>query len=225
LAGNSDQAPVGILGGTFDPIHDGHLRPALEVLEALKLAQIRFIPCRRPPHRSPPAATAARRLAMLKLAVTGQRGFVVDDRELRRSGPSYMVDTLTSLRTELGTVPLCLLLGADAFHGLPQWHRWRNLLALTHLVVLHRPGVGLEFSEPLRELISRHRVTNIAALNRRSAGGLWFQSVTQLDISATRIRSLLREERSVRYLLPESVRTYIREQGLYRACPLNPCQR
>ncbi len=220
MAGNSDRAPIGILGGTFDPIHDGHLRPALEVLEALDLAEIRFIPCRQPPHRPQPVAAPAQRLAMLEIAVVGQRGFVVDDRELRRPGPSYMVDTLTSLRTELGSVPLCLLLGADAFHGLPQWHRWREPLALAHLVVLHRPGVDLEFTEPLRGLVARHRLMDIGGLSQSHAGGIRFQPVTQLDIAATRIRTLLREGRSVRYLLPEPVRTYIREQGLYRAFSL-----
>jgi nicotinate-nucleotide adenylyltransferase len=217
LTGDSGQAPIGVLGGTFDPIHDGHLRPALEVLEALGMAEIRFVPCRQPPHRSQPVADAAQRLAMLKMAVTGQPGFVVDDRELRRSGPSYMVDTLTSMRAELETVPLYLLLGADAFQGLPEWHRWQDLLALAHLVVVHRPGIDLEFAEPLRSLVSQHRATNITDSSQRLAGGIQFQPVTQLDIAATRIRALLREGRSVRYLLPEPVRIYIREQGLYRA--------
>jgi nicotinate-nucleotide adenylyltransferase len=163
---------------------------------------------------------------MLEIAVAGQRGFVVDDRELRRSGPSYMVDTLTSLRTELGNnVPLCLLIGADAFHGLPQWHRWRELPALAHLVVLHRPGFDLELAEPLHGLMAPRRLMDTGGLSQTRAGRVRFQPVTQLDIAATRIRKLLREGRSVRYLLPEPVRTYICEQGLYRASSLNPCQR
>lgn len=206
--------PIGLLGGTFDPIHYGHLRPALEVLEGLDLAQIRFIPARQPPHRPPPVTPPGQRLALVEQAIAGQPGFVADDRELRRDSPSYTVDTLISLRAEVGNTPLCLLLGMDAFDGLPAWHRWQSLPELAHLVVVHRPGAEPPSAPALEELL-RRRLSHPEALRECPAGGLLFFPVTQLDISATRIRQLLAAGNSPRYLLPESVLGYIREQGLY----------
>lgn len=210
---------VGILGGTFDPIHFGHLRPALELMETLGLAEVRLIPCGRPPHRNPPRASAAARLAMLQLAVAGQPGLRVDARELERPGPSYMVDTLASLRAELGATPLCLLLGSDAFLGLPQWHRWQDLLALAHLVVMHRPGWGLDESlpAPLAPLVAARQVHEAAALAVQPAGSILLTPVTPLDISATAIRALVAAGRSPRYLLPDAVWDHIRTHGLYAA--------
>lgn len=210
-------APVGVFGGTFDPVHFGHLRPALEVLEGLALAEVRLIPCRIPPHRDLPGATPEQRWAMLTAAVQGQSGLVPDDRELRREGPSYMVDTLASLRGEFSDRPLCLILGLDAFLGLPTWHRWRELLDLAHLVVMSRPGARLPGDGEMAELAVARRVTGPAALNERSNGGILFHEVTQLDISATSIRALTRTGRSARYLLPDVVWTMIKDRGLYRA--------
>lgn len=209
---------IGILGGTFDPIHNGHLRPALEVLEALGLTEVRFIPSRRPPHREQPAATVAQRLAMLELAIADQPGFRIDDRELRRDGPSYMVDTLRSLRTQLGEdCSLCLILGTDAFDGLQSWHRWQEIPELVHLVVLHRPGAGLPLSQVLGDLVGQRKLHHAQDLRVRPAGGILFQPVTQLDISATAIRAQLAAGNSPRYLLPETVWAYIRDQDLYRS--------
>lgn len=131
---------IGLLGGTFDPVHHGHLRIALEAKEALGLTEVRFIPCRQPPHRGDASATAQQRLDLLRLACGDMPGFAVDTRELERPGPSYMVDTLASLRAERGDEPLCLILGWDAFLGLPGWHRWQNLLDYAHLAVVQRPG-------------------------------------------------------------------------------------
>ncbi len=208
--------PIGILGGTFDPVHFGHLRPALESLESLGLAEVRLIPCGQPPHRSPPRAAAAERLAMLELALAGQPGLRVDVRELERPGPSYMVDTLASLRAELGATPLCLLLGSDAFLGLPGWHRWQELAQLAHLVVMHRPGWELSaVPAPLAQLLEANRVQNPAALAAQPAGAILFQPVTQLEISATAIRDTIAAGRSPRYLLPEAVWERIRAHGLY----------
>ena len=209
--------PIGILGGTFDPVHYGHLRPALEVLQNLELAEVRFIPCRLPPHRGQPAATPAQRLALLQRAVIDQPGFVVDDRELHRAGPSYTVDTLTALRAEVGAVPLCLLLGTDAFVSLPSWHRWQDILALTHVVVMHRPGTVPPWPEPLGRLVAGRMLQHPTALGASPAGGIWLQPVTQLAISATQIRQLLAHGYSPRYLLPEPVWTYLRDQNLYRS--------
>lgn len=214
--------PIGVLGGTFDPIHFGHLRSALELLEALGLAEVRLIPCGHPPHRAPPRAPASARLAMLELAVAGQPGLRVDSRELERPGPSYMVDTLASLREEQGSVPLCLILGSDAFLGLPGWHRWQELVRLAHLVVMHRPGWELDdhLAAPLAQLVETRRVHAAAALAAQPAGSILLVPVTPLDISATAIRHLIAAGRSPRYLLPDAVWEHIRAHGLYDAVRL-----
>ncbi len=134
------EAPIGLFGGTFDPIHYGHLRTAFELLQALKLSQVRFLPTGSPPHREVPMAEPVLRLQMVRAAVAAQSGFVVDDREIRRQGLSYSIDTLTELRADFPQHSLCLLLGMDAFLGLPTWHRWREIFELCHVVVAHRPG-------------------------------------------------------------------------------------
>lgn len=207
--------PIGVLGGTFDPIHHGHLRPALELLEALGLAELRLIPCRIPAHRGTPGASAGQRAAMVELAIAGQPGFVLDRRELEREGPSYMVDTLGSLRREFPDNPLCLILGQDAFAALDTWHRWREIPTLAHLLVLARPGFDVEASAPVASLLETHRLRDATALGDSPAGGILFHPVSQLAISATAIRENLGAGRSVRYLLPEPVRQFIHNQGLY----------
>ncbi|AHE99197.1 nicotinate-nucleotide adenylyltransferase [Thioalkalivibrio paradoxus] len=212
---------IGVLGGTFDPIHFGHLRPALEVHEQLALQELRFIPCHVPPHRAAPATPARHRLAMVEHAVAGVPGFRVDRRELDRPGPSYTVETLHDLRTEIGSeAPLVLIMGMDAFAGLHTWHRWRELPALAHLVVAHRPGATTPPDAAFRG------IARVAAdpepLRTRPAGWIHFQPVTQLDISATAIRNALQAGRSPRYLLPDDVHAYIDEHGLYRAIASEP---
>ncbi len=147
---------IGIFGGTFDPVHFGHLRPALEVQQALGLDEVRFIPAGQPPHRDMPHATAPQRLSMLQTAIEDQPGFAADEREIQREGPSYMVDTLALLREELGQIPLCLILGYDAFLGLPAWHQWHRLIELAHLVITHRPGWNhADLDETLQTLVSQ----------------------------------------------------------------------
>ena len=208
--------PVGVLGGTFDPIHYGHLRPALELLELLELAEVRFIPCRVPAHRDAPSITAEQRLELVRLAIAGQAGFVADDRELRRPGPSYMVDTLTSLRGELGDAPLCLIVGGDAFRELHTWRRWQELTDLAHLIVMQRPGASRAPPPALAEFVAPRVAGEAAALRRQPAGRVLFQPVTQLAVSATQIRQLLAQGQSIRYLLPEAVLAHIRDRALYR---------
>ena len=138
---NPNVAPIGIFGGTFDPIHYGHLRLAQEIAESLRLAEIRLIPGGTPPHRAAPQVSSQQRLEMVRLAAAGNPLFTVDDREVKRSGPGYTIETLTELRREAGaTQPLCVLLGADAFLELATWHRWHELFGLAHLIVAHRPG-------------------------------------------------------------------------------------
>ncbi len=209
---------IGIFGGTFDPIHFGHLRSALEVREVLGLDEVRFIPCGLPPHRGTPQATASQRLAMVRAALAGEPGFLVDDRELRRVGPSYMVDTLASLRQDYGTRPLCLLLGMDAFLGLEGWHRWQTLSTLAHLVIMHRPGwdwAAERVSTALSRLVAERRSDDPQYLMRQPAGRICFQGVTPLDISSSRLRALCAAGSDPRYLLPDGVRRVIKQQHIY----------
>jgi len=208
---------LGILGGTFDPIHFGHLRPALDMQQALGLDEVRLIPCRVPPHRGAPFATPEQRLTMLRLAVHGEGRLSIDERELQREGPSYMVDTVLSLRAELGDeMPLALMIGMDALPGLDRWHRWRELVDLCHVVVSTRPGWEAPQGGEVAALVRERRVEEAAALRAAPAGKLLFCPVTQLDISASRIRGLLAEGRSPRYLLPDAVLEYIQVAGLYQ---------
>lgn len=206
---------IGILGGTFDPVHFGHLRPALEVRQALRLNGIRLVPCRLPPHRPQPVASPEQRLAMLQAAIDGHDGFVIDERELGRDGPSYTLDTLQSLHADVRGAELCLLVGMDAFRGLTSWHRWRELINHCHIIVMTRPGATFPERGELGTFIGLHRVHDPAALRTQSAGLLYFQEVSQLDISGTRIRALLGRSEAADFLLPDSVLAMIRKQDLY----------
>lgn len=207
---------VALLGGTFDPIHNGHLRSALELRERLDFERIHLVPSHRPPHRGEPGASAAQRLHMLELALAGETGLCADARELRRAGPSYTFDTLSELRAELGAqCPLSLVVGADAFAGLDGWHRWRELPQLAHIVVMARPGCALPAAGPVAELLQALRAEP-EALRQQPCGAIVPVALTPLPISATAIRELVRAGRSPRYLLPDAVWTYIREQSLYR---------
>jgi len=208
---------IGIFGGTFDPIHYGHLRTALEVKQALGLSEVRFIPARLPPHRAPPVAPPEARRQMLKLALKdAPAGFKLDERELLRSGPSYMVDTLRSLRQELGQAPLALLLGVDAFLGLPTWHEWREILRLAHLIVMSRPGYSLDFPALLQREWEQRKVEDPTSLAKMPGGAMYFQPVVQLEISSSFIRTSLAKGRDPRYLLPDSVLAWIRQEGYYQ---------
>jgi nicotinate-nucleotide adenylyltransferase len=214
-------APIGILGGTFDPIHYGHLRLAEELGERLRLEEVRFFPSGTPPHRSAPAVTADHRLAMTRLAAAGNARFTVDDRELRRAGPGYTFDTLKELRADLGDArPLALLLGADAFLDFATWHRWREIFGLAHIAVAHRPGFPVErwaerMPEPLAREYSARLMQQPLAIHLSPAGGIVIVPFTALEISATAIRDMLRAGASPRYLLPGAVLDYIRSHGLY----------
>lgn len=200
-----------LLGGTFDPIHYGHLRPARDAVEALGCAVLHVIPAAQPPHRSAPVASAAQRLRMVELAVAEFPGFRADDRELRRGGPSYSVLTLESLRAEYGSQPLCLLLGMDAFLGFESWHRWQDILDLTHLVVLTRPG----WTTHGRAAWAQERHGDKAMLSRSAAGHVFFLSVDPQNISATQLRTAFAQGGTVRGLLPEAVREFICQNKIY----------
>lgn len=211
---------IGILGGAFDPIHFGHLRPALELHQALGLDTLLWIPTGQPAHRPPALASDAQRVAMLELAIAPVAGWRVDRRELERAGPAYMVDTLAELRSELGPdLPLCLLLGLDAFAGLPSWHRWQQLFELAHLVVSLRPGIELDAlitDGPLGAQIQQRQVAEPSRLAHSPAGRIYFHPVSQLEISSTRLREIIVSGKDPRYLLPEKVLEYIRSKGLYQ---------
>lgn len=208
---------IGVLGGTFDPIHFGHLRPALDCLQGLGLEQVRFVPLNVAVHRPQPEAAPVWRRAMVEAAISGQAGFVLDDRELRRPGGSYSYETLASVRAELGASrPLCLLVGGDAFAGFLEWHRPDDILALAHLVVLPRPGGTASWSSRLRTLLNDRICDQRSDLLAAPAGRILQQDVTQIDVSSTRVRRLIREGRSPRYLLPDATLDIIEREGLYR---------
>ncbi len=212
---------IALLGGTFDPVHYGHLRFADEVRHALGLTEVRLVPAADPPHRAGPSASAVDRLAMLRLGAAEFPGLVVDDRELRRGGKSYSVLTLSELRNEFPDTPLLLLLGADAFRGLPGWHRWRELLDLAHIVVVERPGVNLEagLPAPLVEPWRDRLVTDPGLLLGRPAGSIFVQPIAPQAISATTIRAMLAKgsvsAAKLHGLLPPAVLAYIELHHLY----------
>ena len=193
--------PLAIFGGTFDPVHLGHLSVAWEAAELLE-ADVRLMPASVPPHRPAPTADAAQRAAMLRAALQEQSRLTLDTRELERHGPSYTIDTLIELRAEHGDRPLVLLLGADAFAGLPTWHRWRELFDVAHIGVLSRPGVDVTLPDVLEAEVAPRRIADAGVLRSLPAGKLIELAVTPLEISATRIRELLAAGRDPRYLLP-----------------------
>ncbi|MES2563160.1 MAG: nicotinate-nucleotide adenylyltransferase [Pseudomonadota bacterium] len=213
--------PIGIFGGTFDPIHFGHLRLAEEIIEGAKLAEVRFVPSGTPPHRSAPQAHALHRVEMVKLAIAGNDRFSVDDRETTRTGFGYSYDTLTELRREIGgSRPIALLLGADAFLELATWHRWRQLFDLAHIIVAYRPGFAIDtwqarMPEPLAHEYAARYMQQSLAVHLAPAGGIAAVSMTGLDISATFVRTALHSGASPRYLLPDAVLDYIRKHNLY----------
>ncbi|HET8942821.1 MAG TPA: nicotinate-nucleotide adenylyltransferase [Rudaea sp.] len=197
--------PIAILGGTFDPVHIGHLRVAWEAAEGLG-AQVRLMPAHVPPHRPPPQASAEQRVRMLELSLIGQDRLILDTRELRRDGPSYSVDTLRELRSEVGSAQsLTLLLGADAFVGLPSWHRWRELFDLAHLVVLTRPGHEAQAPAELVAEIAPRRVHDAQALQCTPAGHVFDLRVSALEISSSMIRERLARGHEPRWLLADAL--------------------
>ncbi|MDD5329118.1 MAG: nicotinate-nucleotide adenylyltransferase [Sulfuricella sp.] len=219
----ADSSPIGILGGTFDPLHFGHLRLAQELAQQLALDEVRIIPAGSPPHRAPPSAAVQHRLEMVRLGLAGNPLLILDEREISKSTPSYTVETLLDLRRELGAArPLCLFLGSDAFLGLAGWHRWRELFELAHVVVAQRPGhpglarAAATMPAQLRDELNRRLTNEAEALRSAPAGAIIVQPVTALDISATQIREELAAGRSPCYLLPDAVLDYIQTHSLYK---------
>ncbi|MBI1175584.1 MAG: nicotinate-nucleotide adenylyltransferase [Sideroxydans sp.] len=215
------QQAIGILGGTFDPIHNGHLRLAQEALEQCSLDAIRIIPSGTPPHRNGLHANAQQRLAMAKLAVQDNPAFVLDEREIHRAGPCYTVDTLTELRAELGAQrPLCLLMGGDAFLQLHTWHNWKQLFELAHIAVMQRNGRPLgnaieQADTSLRDEYRARLAPAPQAVHESPAGSILVLDMPTLEISATAIRNRCAQGGSLRYLVPDAVAHYIQSHHLY----------
>lgn len=209
---------VGLLGGTFNPIHYGHLRMAQELAEALNLDEVRFIPSANPPHKAAPTVSAGHRAEMVELAIEDNPLFTCDRRELKRAGASYTIDTLISLREALGNnVALCLIMGSDAFTKLNTWHRWQELLDFCHLILVQRPNSLAK--EPLNKelelFLHQHYTEHQEDLSTQAAGYIHMHAITALDISSTAIRLAFQNTLSTQYLMPEAVINYIQTHQLY----------
>jgi nicotinate-nucleotide adenylyltransferase len=208
---------IGILGGTFNPIHFGHLRIAQEIAEAASLSQIKFIPSANPPHKAPPQVSAQQRAEMVQLAIQDNPLFSLDTRELARSGPSYTIDTLRSLRDEYRDAAFCLIIGTDAFANLDQWHAWQSILSDCHLILVPRPNHNAQpLNQTLANLLKQRGTQEFEQLRLQRNGCIIQQSVTALDISSSQIRSSIAQKKSPIYLSPSSVLKYIQHHQLYQ---------
>lgn len=213
---------IGLLGGTFNPIHFGHLRMAQELADTLDFSEVRFIPAANPPHRPAPSVSAEHRAAMVRLAIASNPLFKFDDRESKRTGASYTIDTLDSLRDELGDeVSLVLLMGSDAFTKFNTWHRWEEIIQRCHITLVQRPlstSIATKENLPkvLETFLHNHYTENGDDLHTTAAGCVIMQHITALDISATAIRHTFEQKNSTRYLMPESVIDYIEQHKLYQ---------
>jgi nicotinate-nucleotide adenylyltransferase len=217
MANENDPIPVplALFGGTFDPVHYGHLRCAEEARQKLDLDQLCLLPAGTPPHRRAPLATAKQRLKMLQLAQAEFPHLVIDDREIRRGGTSYMVDTLKSFRQECSKRPLMLLIGQDAANDLHSWYEWEQLFELAHIVILTRPNVKANYRQDLAKKIQRRLISDLQKLHLSESGSVLHLEVASIDISATTIKSIMRLGRSPRSMMPAAVWDYINENHLY----------
>ncbi|MBN4075341.1 MAG: nicotinic acid mononucleotide adenylyltransferase [SAR86 cluster bacterium] len=206
---------IGILGGTFDPVHFGHLRTALAAQQDFSLDEVRLIPCHHPVHKEEPEVLAQHRIAMLHKATRAEKRLVVDVRECMRPGPSYMIETLESLRTEYPDDRLFLLLGADAFNKLEGWKDWQKLFELAHIITVTRPGWEINPSPLIKEYCEQRTVSSFSEMCEAQTGKVLPYSFMPLMIASSDIRLLLKENKSVRYLTPNKVIKYIKKHKLY----------
>lgn len=215
---------IGVLGGTFNPIHFGHLRLAQELVDGLNLKEVRFIPAANPPHKKAPSVSAFHRAEMVKLAIADNPSFKLDERELQRTGASYTIDTLISLRSEVGAemnngIALCLIMGSDAFTRFNTWHRWQEILNYCHIILVQRPLITatnqLPIANELTLLLQNHYTENITDLTHQNGGFIHMQTITALSISSTAIRSAFKLKKIPRYLMPQTVIDYITINQLY----------
>ena len=206
---------IGLLGGTFDPIHNGHLHLVKAAAKRIGFDQLRIIPCRQPPHRDAPIASASQRLEMLQLAITETPEFVVEICELESDEPSYAFETLSILRGKNAQARFCWIMGLDAFQNFTQWFRWRQILELTHLLIVQRPGYQVEQNQDSQELLERYQITDIEVLRQTPAGGILVLELDALDVSATYIRQRLRAGKNVAGLMPQTVIDWLEQNPIY----------
>jgi nicotinate-nucleotide adenylyltransferase len=213
---------IGILGGTFNPIHYGHLRMAQELAEGLAIDAIRFIPAANPPHKSTHNISASHRAAMVDLAIANNPLFHLDEQELKRTGHSYTMDTLLNLREELGhETSIILFMGSDAFTQFDTWHRWQEIMTQCHIALVQRPQASKiesnhQLSSTLENFLHSHYTEISDDLHASPAGHITMQQITALDISSTAIRDAFQHGNSIRYLMPDSVIDYIQTHQLYK---------
>jgi nicotinate-nucleotide adenylyltransferase len=208
--------PIGLLGGTFDPIHQGHINIAKHLLQELGLSSIHFIPNKLPPHRPPPHASAEHRLAMVQIATARYRDFVVNDMEIARPAPSYMIDTLRTLRSLIPNQPLCLILGIDQFIHFNQWYLWEKITELAHLVVVNRPDYALPEETWIKELLAHRQIHDTKLLGAEPSGKIFFVCMKPTAVSATEIRKKIKKQESIAQEVPAEILRYIQEHGLYK---------
>lgn len=201
---------IGILGGTFDPIHNGHLHIATQLVNRLGLEQLQFMPCAIPVHRDPPRASSTHRCAMIDLVIAGQQALSLNTVEIDRNGPSYSIDSLREIRRQTDSI-LALVLGADAFNGFNSWKLPQEILQLANLVVCYRPGFEVN-----REMFSQHRVASADELSRQTAGAILLLEVEAIDCSSSAVRAALDTGKIPRQYLPPAVANYIEKHNLYR---------
>lgn len=208
---------IGLYGGTFNPIHFGHLRMAEELVDACQLSEVRFIPSSTPPHKPQPTATPEQRAQMIALAIGDHPKFRLDPQEIQRNGVSYTIDTLSSIRASQGSqTPIAFIMGMDAFAEIEHWHEWQHYLDYAHILVSTRPETYIDqLSTAVKALLSTHLVTDSDALHHQAHGLIYLHQMTPLAISSSQIRRLTNSSQSQRYLLPDTVIEYIHQQGLY----------
>ncbi|WP_081908632.1 nicotinate-nucleotide adenylyltransferase [Buttiauxella noackiae] len=206
-----------LYGGTFDPIHYGHLKPVETLAKQVALHQVTIMPNNVPPHRAQPLANSEQRKTMVELAITGNALFKLDDRELQRETPSYTVETLEQLRSEIGAEqPLAFIVGQDSLLSLQRWYRWETLLTLCHLLVCQRPGYSLSMNTPEeQQWLDAHQITSVEELHNQPAGKIYLAQTPMYDISATAIRRRLEQHLPCDDLLPPAVTEFIRQHHLY----------
>lgn len=207
--------PIGILGGTFDPIHLGHLRMAIELQQSLSLDHVRIIPCYQPVHRKNPEAPAHQRLKMIEIAVQTEPALRVDACEIERKGPSYTIHTLQFLREKFPHQPLSIIMGIDALLSFTSWYQWESILKLSHLIIAYRPNYQLPQTGIVSELLNTHSVTDRHRLREIEGGNILLHPVTSIDISSTDIRKQISQGRNIRYLVPDSVYDFVKKNAIY----------
>ena len=207
--------PIGVLGGTFDPIHLGHIHLATTALKLCNLQKILLIPCHQSPIRNQPIASAEDRLHMVKLAINDPIHLFADEREIKRPGLSYTIETLKSLRQEYPNIALALIMGSDAFNKFDEWHEWQKILDIVHLIIVNRPGSWQIINPNALELLKKHQITDIQQLQKQIAGLIYLTDIKPLPITATQVRALIKEHKSASHLVAPDVWQYIYKKQLY----------